>query len=777
MPVEAPQAGAGVVGEEEQPQDGRVGVRDFIESEQTPIENEADSEALDIIRRIEKKHKTTLSPEARKIVIDSQLGLNLDNIDNHTADTFNSYERLYKRDPDSKLARFVNNFHNLRKGTAGKIAASVGTSVALRSALHLLPGVFGSFAGTITGTLVGGGMGYWRAYEVEKSKQYGVDGAIAEYNRIKNDAQDPRAKLSALSFLQSFLHGYEPENEGSQDVNRQGERKEVFSGNAAELLELLVFYNSEMKSNLVEDEGERALLINMLSGRGNKFQGEFIKSTKDACKKAGIAGMKRGMLYGGLIGVASDAVSFVSHWLRTEHAQGEYMSEHYGRQNEITVTDGPAIRMDHNLPIDPHLANQGVHLEMTEWGNSLSDAVKRGIESGQLDVPQDYITEMAKQGYTDEQAINQFIYNFNFATPIEGHDWVADGLSRHFNIDGLKHLVENAVKTAHDGSFDYHNFAQTLGNADNFLSNQYPSIGVDYVVHDPVPFKESLLYQDAMADAAKHTGEGWRSILHGGLMGVGIDRATEKSAKNIAGSGGGNDERQERETQEETESTTPIKWQELFQENYQAFATSANEALFATTRNDWEQVDEADKTAIVGLFDFIKDYSAREKRFEIKVEYLGETYKVEQAPSADNPKLSLKPASGNPVTIDFAAKLGVEPVIRVVERSGEAESEIDEIQENMININEINYRFAAAGVSDQEIKMEIERKQTQGQERGARPTNKKVFPEDPGDGVIEIIGVDRENKKIKILPPSGKVVEVGEEAIENMNKLKIYKWK
>ena len=245
-------------------------------------------------------------------------------IDEFTNEILERYQDEFKPAPTGRLERFVNFF---KKPAVKRAVVTAAASIVIRTLIHLTP--LSPIAGTLTGFAIGGWRGYQRGKETTEKEMFSLSGVTAEYQRILRETDAPHARANALSFLQNILETGD------------------FKGNAGDLLKLLVMYRAE--AGRVEN-----LDIASLSHMGKLQREEFDESVKKAAKEAGIAGMKKGMLKGALIGAGTDLIAFGWHWLNTEHLKHEYITQHYGAQHEIRTTDGPDLRTDHLTPDTSH---------------------------------------------------------------------------------------------------------------------------------------------------------------------------------------------------------------------------------------------------------------------------------------------------------------------------------------------------------------------------------------------------------------------------------------
>lgn len=772
-----------------------------------------------IVRYVEKQYETTLSEDEREVLLNSYFGQNLSEIDQRTDMLFANFRSqmlsgisqdngtISIEEPEKKWYSGIQKWFGKNSGKLKRIALTTGSSMVLRSALHLVDGL-GYGAGTITGAVIGGIAGKWRAEEKQREVSYGYEGVVAEYNRISRDETDPERDANALAFIEQFLLS-RPSNLRTEEAVK---KNELFSGNLPEMLKLLAFYNCKAR----EAEGFETRII-QATNHGAFYTQEFRKDVRDSVKKAGIIGMKRGALIGAGIGALSDAVSFGLHWMKMTHLKGEYYQEHFGRANEISIQDGPDVRevassYDAN-PLLEHIPNQH-----TDWGNALSSALEKGLHQG-IQPPPAYLHEMmVNQGMTYDEAVNQLVHDFNFAQPLPGHNVIADGYQYDFNKDGLQHLIDNASKLGPDGHLDYNHFAETLKNADKYLTENFPTRGWDYTLHDQIPFNAEL-HADATqyaVDSLSMPSMATQSLAHGAAIGAGVNMAAER--KSVSGPGlkgtairghesggngsGGNgpdggrpgarpettpavtprepivpETENEVRTEPEVPTELVVNWTDILNNNWYDFVDNANAALYASTHRNWDDMTDIERQNITNLIQAINENNNADppRRFKIALAVEGDNY-LPQTPPADGSAIfgMSTEAGENAPNLDLTEmrRASRSPVVELTPR----DLPDGYTPRNNLTTYALSHdlsRFAPYS-NNNRYRVELVRKT---ERREGREEIKKIWEGDDVNHELDVLAVDLNSQEIIVLDrTAGRVARINPADVENAEKINIYKW-
>jgi len=661
------------------PADGRARLSDFDRRDQDMDEDTVAQRKQ--IKEIEKIAGRELTAEERQLIINTRLG-DLTGIDKATNNLLERYSK--KLNETAKSAKFKK--YGLKIGT---FLASATASTLLRTALHSVGGIVGIGAGTITGAVVGGTLGGIQASSAELSKQYSADSLVSEYQRIKDDETNETRVADAITFLHKAIE------------------TQTFRGNAGDLLKLVVFYRRELGANVAEEDMQDTLDRLEYGANGSEnprnipeaahryeLLDEFRTSVRGACKKEGLKGMWRGAVIGGGIGLVSDIVSHFVEVHRFAEAKDAYIKAHYGYNNEFHPHYDPSVASAPDIPVDSHFqglnGGTGLNLEATPYGNTLAKAMEDGIRTGELHVPDNYITKMIEDGaaqginVTKQDAIGQFIHNFNFTQLPHPGDWWSHGSPIDFNKDGVQELMNQVMQGGYwdeakhvwvGGEVNFQQFADTLKNGGRILYEQFPT-QMQILTGQP-----NELMNRALGEAARASAESFgQGAVHGAVIGAKAAGAIEvlgykegksdqSQAAEVAGGGGdgGGDaeaegRREERrggaepaagagaeagaggapaeaappeETPPEEEPPEIYDWQDLFSGNRDLFRARAQAILIPARDKGWEDMTEPQRKNIINFFDFVKTYNEQGLRYRVRFKIGSTMFNLADAPTSD----------------------------------------------------------------------------------------------------------------------------------------------
>lgn len=799
----APATETGETGaEEEQAQEPGISLEDIQGIDQNKIANFA--KARKAIKSIQEENGGQELPrEAQDIIANHYLGRdNLGAIDKSTQDLFDIYE--------DKLEDEQKTWFGISKNKIKKFGSKVLSVLESASASVIGRAVFklsshtAPVAGTLTGLVVGGIFGWYRAKNAEENRQYGSQGIIDEYQAIKNNEVNPNRQAEAMTFLHKVI-----------------EKKDIFRGSTDDLLELLVFYKKEAGSNIKASVVEQVIAeLWEQDDSKNASVNQFKDSAKEACWEAAKKGAWKGALFGAGMGLASDLVTWGVHAWRFAHYRHEFIHDHYGAQNEFHPHYDNNTGSAPDIAPDPHFNalnnNTGLNLPATPYGNALSNAIEGGVKTGQLHVPTAYMDQMLKEGFTEQEAVKQFAYNFNFTqVPHIGDGWNM-GQQIDLNMDGVKDIMHNMIQGGHmdtphnvwvGGQVDYQQFANTLSTGGDYLYNQFPTQMNILQHHDGELWKKALEY--AVGHSKESIAEG---MLHGAVIGTAVGIYNEKQASKIENSGkdikaeetpvtpgggagatGTTEETPaagtpeaaaaaaeaaavvvpETATAEEAVPAEPaeqVDWELLLYGDYERFTVVANDLLKEFRDKAWANIDSDTKPRIISLINTINQYNAKGLRFKIALQdsYVGTATKYNvSAPLADD-------STGLTVTnieTGEAGFLGFTTVgakfnLSLMERKPDVSENIPATKIGTYH-GHFDYGYLAEIVGAH-------------RRDGKDATilivnNRKLFPEDKGKSQ-EILKFDPDAKEITVRLATGNIRKIKEEKFNLIDSYEVYEW-
>lgn len=548
----------------------------------------------------------------------------------------------------------------------------------LRHGLQVVAGPLAGLAGTLTGLIIGGGLGAMRGYFTEQKKQFSPEAVKEEFDRIKSESNEK----SALAFLHTMLQNRET------DWMNFGGKLQLMALFLSDAQTATVAEGGETDgrvSPILNDEAVREILADASGLRNN-----YHSTAKSACVRAMWPAAKKGMLWGAGFGAISDVVSWFTASARAGHAAMEHRESVFSQDNAFR-----GEFHDKPLPLGDNFYLASLNesgLRETDFGNTLSRAISEGINAGKLHLPDPaYLvssgTELAR--LPNDAAVNYATEFFKYAQPLPEHEYFYHGQDMAYNWEAIQKFLD----------FTYANGASpermtdALMSADSIINatqEQMLTEGARQAAE--VATRESLseglahgvgIAAGASLGSRRSTPEPKQGGINlgggtdgsgeagGGGGGTGADPNNTTVADQANGGGGDSRTRATRQDDSEVkktpradavvaekiepEQTTPqteisfdyskaFNWSELIADKEEAkFEQAASQILEDITENKWEMQGDMSKINFLTLCLAISNSRGKGAP---KVRFVNEhsrgRYRIDKPPNLDDPTIILK---------------------------------------------------------------------------------------------------------------------------------------